>query len=110
MSNDIDKLFANLAKSYGERGIYRLNELPNYDVISTGSLSLDYALGIGGLPLGRVVEIGGAEGAGKTLLSLYLINNYLKQYPDSIAAFIDMEHRMEKDWAANFIKDMDRVF
>ncbi len=109
MSKDIDKLFASMAKTYGETGIYKLNDIPDYKVISTGSLSLDFALGIGGIPMGRVTEICGANGAGKTLLMLHFADNVLREYPDKVVAIIDMEHRLEKNWAANFIHDMDRV-
>src|SRR5664279_2734031 len=106
---DVDKLFNSLVKSYGSKGIYRLNEIPAYDIVSTGSLSLDYALNIGGLPTGRVVEIGGEEGSGKTLLCLHLADNYLDAFPDKFVAIIDIEHRIEASWAANFIKDTHRV-
>jgi recombination protein RecA len=106
---DLDKLFNSLAKSYGDRGVYRASELPDYDVVPTGSLSVDFALGIGGLPLGRLVELGGANGAGKTLFSMHIMNNYLNQYPDGFVSFLDLEHRIERDWMANFVEDMDRV-
>lgn len=107
---DVNKLFASMAKSYGDKGIYKASELPDYDVVSTGSLSTDYALSIGGLPLGRLVEVGGANGAGKTLFSMHTANNYLNRYPDDVVAFLDLEHRLEREWMRNFIGDMDRVF
>lgn len=106
---DIDKLFKSLAKSYGDKGVYLASELPDYDIVSTGSLSVDFALGIGGLPLGRLVELGGANGAGKTLFSMHTMNNYLKAYPDDFVGFLDLEQRIEREWMRNFVGDMDRV-
>lgn len=105
----LEKIFAQIKKSYGDNAVYHLSEIPAYDVVSTGSLSLDYALGIGGYPLGRVIEIAGAEGTGKTTGVLHALNNYLKQFPDRGVGFIDMEHRLETDWAENFIDEPDRM-
>jgi recombination protein RecA len=100
---------ASITKTYGDKAIFKLDEMPAYDVVSSGSLSLDYAIGVGGIPVGRVTEICGPNNAGKTLLVLHIIDNFLKAYPDKVVGFFDMEQRLEKDWAANFITDMDRV-
>jgi len=105
----LDKLYAQIKKSYGDNAIYHLSEIPPYDVVSTGSLSLDYALGIGGYPLGRVIEVAGVEGSGKTTGVLHSLNNYLNRFPDRGVGFIDMEHRLETDWAENFIDDPSRM-
>lgn len=108
-SKDLNKLVAQIKKSYGDSSVYHLLEIPKYDIISTGSLSLDYALGIGGFPSNRVVEIAGKEGAGKTTLALHIIDGLLNRYPDKGVVFIDMEHKLESDWVSNFVKDVDRL-
>ena len=61
---DLDKALTKLQSRFGQ--VYQLGELPTHEVISTGSLSLDYAIGIGGFPSNKVIEIAGAEGTGKT--------------------------------------------
>lgn len=90
------------------RGVYHLNEIPPYDVVPTGSLALDYALDIGGWPTGRVVEPGGEPGVGKTTIMLNTAENYNKYFPGRAVAFIDMEHRLETEWAESFISDSSR--
>lgn len=98
MSKDFEKLVAKLAGSKDNAGtIFNTNTLPSHDVVSTGSLSLDLALGIGGLPTNRVIEIAGPEGAGKTTLSLQIVNNFLTKYPESHALWLDCEGRLDID-------------
>ena len=109
MKSELDKVVSQITKQYGANSAYRLSDVPAYDVISTGSLSMNYALGIGGLPSDKVIEIFGKEGTGKTTLVLHISNEFLKHYPEKAVAFIDMEHRLEANWAANFVEDMDRV-
>ncbi|MCF7845464.1 MAG: recombinase RecA [Candidatus Pacebacteria bacterium] len=86
-------------KQFGEGSIMRLNEMQNTDVdsIPTGSLSLDLALGIGGVPKGRVVEIFGGASAGKTTLSLHIISSAQKE--GKVGAFIDVENALDPQYA-----------
>jgi recombination protein RecA len=86
-------------KQFGEGSIMRLNEMQNTDVdsIPTGSLSLDMALGIGGVPKGRVIEIFGGASAGKTTLSLHIISN--AQRGGKVGAFIDVENALDPQYA-----------
>jgi len=90
-----------LDKAYGKGTIMKLGDskITAADVISTGSIGLDIALGIGGLPKGRVVEIYGPESSGKTTLALQAIANAQRQ--GGIAAFIDAEHAFDKAYAEN---------
>ena len=88
-----------LDKTYGKGTIMKLGDKPKVeiDVIPTGSLTLDIALGIGGLPRGRVVEIYGPESSGKTTLAIHAIAEAQKK--GGIAAFIDAEHAFDKTYA-----------
>ena len=88
-----------LDKTYGKGTIMKLGDKPQVevDVIPTGSLTLDIALGIGGLPRGRVVEIYGPESSGKTTLAIHAIAEAQKK--GGIAAFIDAEHAFDKTYA-----------
>ncbi len=88
-----------LDKAYGKGAVMRLGDSKVVDVetISTGSITLDAALGIGGLPTGRVVEIYGPESSGKTTLTLHAIAEAQKK--GGIAAFIDAEHAFDKTYA-----------
>ena len=113
MSKKVDKLLASLQKQYNTEGqppsVLRASEIEPYKVFGTGSLSLDYAIGVGGLPTNRVVEIAGAPGAGKTTLVLHSVNNALKLHPDKIAIYLDIENRLTSDWVESFVEDSDRV-
>ena len=77
------------------------------DVISTGSIALDRALGVGGLPLGRMVEIFGPESSGKTTLALHVIANTQKR--DGFAAFVDAEHALDPDYAQRIGVDLKKL-
>src|SRR5690606_28373995 len=79
----------------------------NQGVISTGSLSVDIALGVGGVPRGRVVEIFGPESGGKTTLSLHVVAE--AQRNGGVAAFIDAEHALDPAYAANLGVDIDEL-
>lgn len=96
---DIESLLSTLQEKYGEGAIMKLgeNRKTKVDVISTGSFSLDLALGVGGLPKGRIVEIFGPESSGKTTLSLNVIAQAQKK--DGKAAFIDAEHALDPEYA-----------
>ncbi len=98
-----------LDKQYGKGTVMKLGESPTVevDVISTGSIALDAALGIGGLPRGRVVEIYGPESAGKTTLTLHAIAETQRQ--GGIAAFIDAEHAFDKHYAKALGVDTDEL-
>ena len=76
-------------------------------VISTGSLSLDLALGVGGMPRGRVVEVFGPESSGKTTLTLHIVANAQKQ--GGTAAFIDVEHALDPDYAKRLGVNLDTL-
>lgn len=98
-----------LEKSYGKGIVMKLSDdtVENIDVISTGSLSLDIALGCGGLPRGRVVEIYGPESSGKTTLAMHTIAEAQKK--GGMAAFIDAEHAFDKFYAENLGIDVDNL-
>lgn len=98
--NNIDELLSALQQKFGEGAIMRLGEARKADVavIPTGSFSLDMALGVGGLPRGRIVEIFGPEGSGKTTLCLNVVAQAQKQ--GGKAAYIDAEHALDPEYAA----------
>jgi recombination protein RecA len=97
---ELDNLLSSLQEKFGEGAIMRLGEAKKVDVavIPTGSFSLDLALGVGGLPRGRIVEIYGPESSGKTTLALNVVAQAQKQ--GGKAAFIDAEHAMDPEYAA----------
>ena len=88
-----------LEKTYGKGAVMKLGEKPidNIEVISTGSIGLNAALGVGGLPKGRVIEIFGPESSGKTTLAIHAIAEAQKK--GGIAAFIDAEHAFDRFYA-----------
>jgi len=96
-------------KTYGKGSVMRLGDAPavEIDVIPTGSLTLDLALGVGGFPKGRVVEIYGPESSGKTTLAIHAIAEVQKQ--GGIAAFIDAEHAFDQFYAKNLGVDVDNL-
>lgn len=103
------KLKDKLTKQYGEKSVMFASEIPQYEVVSSGSLSLDYAIGIGGIPTNRAIEIGGEPGTGKTTLALHIVNNFLNAYPERAAVILDIENRLTADWVSAFVKDSERV-
>lgn len=96
----LDTTLASLKKRYGEGAIMRLGEHPGMkvEVIPTGSISLDLALGVGGIPRGRITEIYGPEASGKTTLCQHVIAQ--AQKAGGVAAFIDVEHAFDSAYAA----------
>lgn len=98
MPNKAQTLLADLQKKFGENKVMMASQIPVGDPISTGSLALDFATSFGGFPSNRVVEICGKEGTGKTTLALMTMLNALKLYPDKSALFLDIEHKIDKDW------------
>lgn len=101
---------ANIQKKYGDGAIMKLGDASHLqiDVIPTGSLSLDLALGVGGLPRGRVVEIYGPESSGKTTVCQHVIAE--AQAQGGICAFIDMEHALDPSYAAKCGVDIDNLY
>ena len=95
----LDVTFAQIDKQYGKGSIMLLGESRTSDVkaISTGSILIDQALGIGGLPVGRIVEVFGPEASGKTTLALHTIAQ--AQRDGGICAFIDAEHALDPEYA-----------
>ena len=95
----LDETISNLEKTYGKGTIMKLGDgvINPVESISTGSLTLDFALGIGGVPRGRIVEIYGPESSGKTTLCLHIIAEAQKK--GGLAAFIDVEHALDVNYA-----------
>jgi recombination protein RecA len=106
----LETALANLTKRFGEGAIMRLGEATHLEVevIPTGSLALDRALGVGGIPRGRVTEIYGPEGAGKTTVCQHIVAEAQKR--GGTAAFIDMEHALDPAYAALCGVDVDDLF
>ncbi len=98
-SGDLDSLLQALRTKFGDEAVMKLGEARkvNVEVVPTGSLSLDLALGVGGLPKGRIIEIFGPESSGKSTLALNIVAQAQKQ--GGRAAFIDAEHAMDPDYA-----------
>ena len=105
----LDTALAQIERQYGKGSVMRMGErrAEITEVIPTGSIALDLALGIGGLPRGRVVEIYGPESSGKTTVALHAIANV--QRAGGIAAFIDAEHALDPDYAKKLGVDIDAL-
>ena len=103
----LDAVLSQIKKEFGELSIMRLGGQEHADipVISTGALSLDLALGVGGLPRGRVVECYGQESSGKTTLALHVVAN--AQKAGGVAAFIDAEHALDPGYAKKIGVNLD---
>ena len=98
-SEELDRTLQQIEKAYGKGAMIALNEkqAASMDCISSGSLSLDLALGGKGLPRGRIIELFGPESSGKTTLALHVVAEAQKK--DGVAAFIDVEHAIDPTWA-----------
>ena len=105
----LDTALAQIERQFGKGAVMKMGERGNatVEVIPTGSISLDIALGIGGLPRGRIVEIYGPESSGKTTLALHAIAN--AQKAGGIAAFIDAEHAFDAEYAKKLGVDIDAL-
>ncbi len=105
----LESALAQIDRQFGKGSVMRLgsDERAPVEVIPTGSIALDVALGIGGLPRGRIVEIYGPESSGKTTLTLHAIANVQKQ--GGIAAFIDAEHALDPEYAQKLGVDIDQL-
>lgn len=88
-----------MTKTYGEGRVTRRENVKPYDVIPTGSLSLDYATKVGGFVRGRITEIAGVEGVGKTTLVICAMVEAQRKYPNEAVGYIDMEQTFDWDWA-----------
>jgi len=107
-NSQLDSVIAQIRKEFGESAIMRLGDAEaakNIAVIPTGAFSLDLALGVGGLPRGRVVEVFGQESSGKTTLALHIIANAQKS--GGKAAFVDAEHAMDPNYASRLGVKLD---
>src|SRR5947199_2309193 len=107
-SRDLDAAISSITKAYGEGSIMRLGDAraqTKIDVIPTGALAVDLALGVGGIPRGRVIEIFGPESSGKTTLMLHVIAN--AQKTGGLAAFIDAEHALDPAYAKRLGVNLD---
>lgn len=107
----LEAMLADITKRYGENAVMRLGDadnIINVDVISTGSLAVDLALGIGGLPRGRITEVYGPESSGKTTLCLSVIAEAQKM--GCICAFVDMEHALDPTYAGRLGVDIDNLY
>src|SRR5512136_1924636 len=106
----LDVVLGNITKRFGEGSIMRLGEATHLQVetIPTGSLALDLALGVGGIPRGRVSEIYGPESAGKTTLCQHIVAEVQKR--GGVAAYIDMEHALDPAYAARCGVDIDNLY
>lgn len=109
----VSQAISAIEKQFGKGAIMQLGQVPEVsplaaDAISTGALSLDLALGIGGLPRGRVVEIFGPESSGKTTITLHAIAEVQKK--GGVAAFVDAEHALDTRYAKSIGVDLDQLY
>jgi recombination protein RecA len=106
----LDVALTQIEKQYGKGAVMRLGEHPagqGISIIPTGSIALDMALGVGGIPRGRIVEVFGPEGSGKTTVCLHIIAEAQRQ--GGIAAFVDAEHALDPTYARNLGVNIDEL-
>ncbi|AKO96744.1 MAG: recombinase RecA [Marinovum algicola] len=106
----LDSALAQIERQFGKGSIMKLggeNQLPDIEATSTGSLGLDIALGIGGLPKGRIIEIYGPESSGKTTLTLHCVAE--EQKKGGVCAFVDAEHALDPQYARKLGVDLDEL-
>lgn len=107
----LDVALTQIEKAYGKGAVMKLGDSGanmNIEVVPTGSLSLDIALGLGGLPKGRIIEIYGPESSGKTTVALHMVAEVQKR--GGIAGFIDAEHALDPVYAKNIGVDIDNLY
>ena len=107
----LDAAITQIEKSYGKGSIMKLGDSGanmNIETVPTGALSLDLALGLGGVPKGRVIEIYGPESSGKTTVALHMVAEVQKR--GGIAGFIDAEHALDPVYARNIGVDIDNLY
>jgi recombination protein RecA len=105
----LESALAQIERSFGKGSIMRLGSTPALDIeaISTGSIGLDVALGIGGLPKGRIIEIYGPESSGKTTLALHVLAE--EQAKGGVCAFVDAEHALDPSYARKVGVNIDEL-
>lgn len=105
----LEQALAKITKDFGEGSIMKLGKNLNMeiDVISTGSINIDMALGVGGVPKGRIIEIYGAESSGKTTIALHVVAQAQKN--NGIVAYIDAEHALDPEYAKALGVDVDEL-
>lgn len=105
----LEQALAKITKDFGEGSIMKLGKNLNMeiDVISTGSINIDMALGVGGVPKGRIIEIYGAESSGKTTIALHVVAQAQKN--NGIVAYIDAEHALDPEYAKTLGVDVDEL-
>ena len=107
----LDMALSQIEKQFGKGAVMKLGDQGanmNIETIPTGSLSLDIALGLGGIPKGRIIEIYGPESSGKTTVTLHMIAEVQKR--GGIAGFIDAEHALDPVYAQNIGVDIDNLY
>ena len=107
----LDAAISHIEKQYGKGSVMKLGDNSahmNVETVPTGSLSLDMALGLGGLPKGRIIEIYGPESSGKTTVALHVVAEVQKR--GGIAGFIDAEHALDPVYAKNIGVDIDNLY
>ena len=107
----LDAAITNIEKAYGKGAVMKLGDSGvnmNIETVPTGSISLDIALGLGGVPKGRIVEIYGPESSGKTTVALHMVSEIQKR--GGIAGFIDAEHALDPVYAKNIGVDIDNLY
>ena len=107
----LDAAIAQIEKQYGKGSVMKLGDNSanmNVETVPTGSLSLDIALGLGGLPKGRIIEVYGPESSGKTTVALHCVAEVQKR--GGIAGFIDAEHALDPVYAKNIGVDIDELY
>lgn len=106
----LDAAISKIEKDYGKGSVMKLGDKTSLDVetVSTGSISLDKALGVGGVPKGRIIEIYGPESSGKTTLALHIVAEVQKA--GGIAGFIDAEHALDPKYASDIGVDVDNLY
>ena len=107
----LDAAIAQIEKQYGKGSVMKLGDNSanmNVETVPTGSLSLDIALGLGGLPKGRIIEVYGPESSGKTTVALHCVAEVQKR--GGIAGFIDAEHALDPVYARNIGVDIDNLY
>ncbi|MBE5943555.1 MAG: recombinase RecA [Lachnospiraceae bacterium] len=107
----LDAALAQIEKQYGKGSVMKLGDKSasmNIETVPTGSLSLDLALGLGGMPRGRIIEIYGPESSGKTTVALHVVAEIQKR--GGIAGFIDAEHALDPVYASNIGVDIDNLY
>ena len=107
----LDAALTQIEKAYGKGSVMKLGDSSanmNIETVPTGSLSLDIALGLGGVPRGRIIEVYGPESSGKTTVALHMVAEVQKR--GGIAGFIDAEHALDPVYAKNIGVDIDNLY